>query len=411
MFSRDRWQEIFQTIGKNKLRTFLSGFTVALGIFIFTVLYGMGNGLKNSFNEFFMGEATNTFSINPGRTSEPYKGFKKGRAIEFRNDDIDDIKKDFALYLDEITPVISFSATARYRGESNSYSINAIAPPYGDMQKTIIMKGRYVNAHDMAGFAKNIVIGRLVEVDLFGHSESAVGKYLDVGGVMYRVVGVFQDDDGDNEERMIYMPYTTRQMLDQGTDKINEIMLTYNTDIGYAGAMAFDLSLQKYLKAKHNIAPDDQNAIYLRNMADIVQRNMMFANILQLVVVFVGIGTLIAGVIGISNIMVFVVKERTKELGIRKALGATPASVIGLVLQESIFITTIAGYVGLVLGMGILSLMGDRFKEDYFISNPGVGLNIVIMATLILVFFGVLAGYVPARKAANVKPIVALRDE
>ncbi|MBC9796642.1 ABC transporter permease [Sinomicrobium weinanense] len=411
MFSRDRWQEIFQTISKNRLRTFLSGFTVALGIFIFTVLFGMGNGLKNTFNEFFMDDATNTFFIFPGRTSMPYKGFKKDRQIEFRNDDLEDIKKDFALYLDHITPRISKSALARYKGESNTYTTRAVAPSHQIMEKTIIMKGRYINEKDIKDQAKNIVIGRLVEIDLFGRSENALGKFLEVGGVIYKVVGVFQDDGGDNEERYIYMPYTTRQLLDKGTDKIDQIILTYKTDIGYAGAMAFDTSLFKYLKEKHKVAPQDQNGIYLRNTADIVKRNMMFANVLQWVVIFVGIGTLIAGVIGISNIMVFVVKERTKELGIRKALGATPASVIGLVLQESIFITTIAGYIGLVLGVGILSIMGNSFKEDYFITNPQVGMDVVITATLILILFGVIAGYVPARRAARVKPIVALRDE
>ncbi|MGS2738995.1 ABC transporter permease [Sinomicrobium sp. M5D2P17] len=411
MFSRDRWQEIFQTIRKNKLRTFLSGFTVALGILIFTVLFGMGNGLKNTFNEFFMGDATNTFFIYPGRTGMPYKGFKKGRQIEFRNGDMEDIKKDFALYLDKITPRSSKSLLASYRGESNTYNVRAIAPAYHEVEKNIIMKGRYLNENDIRDRAKHVVIGRLVEIDLFEKSESAVGKYLDIGGIMYRVVGVFQDEGGDNDERYIYMPYTTRQLLDKGTDKIDQIVLTYKTNIGYAGAMAFDTSLYKYLKDKHKVAPEDQNGIYLSNTADIVKRNMMFANVLQIVVVFVGIGTLIAGVIGISNIMVFVVKERTKELGIRKALGATPASVIGLVLQESIFITTIAGYIGLVLGMGILSLMGNNFKEDYFITNPEVGLNVVITATFILIFFGVIAGYIPAKRAARVKPIVALRDE
>ncbi|UGU14836.1 ABC transporter permease [Sinomicrobium kalidii] len=411
MFSRDRWQEIFQTINKNKLRTFLSGFTVALGILIFTVLFGMGNGLKNTFNEFFMDDATNTFFIYPGRTTMPYQGFKKGRQVEFRNDDLEDIKKDFALYLDDITPRISQSALASYKGESNTYNLRAVAPSHSKMERTIIMKGRYINANDIANETKNIVIGRLVEIDLFDKSESAVGKYLEVGGVMYKVIGVFQDEGGDNEERRIYMPYTTKQLLDKGTDKIDQMVLTYKTDIGYAGAMAFDSSLRKYLKEKHKVAPEDQNGIYLSNTADVVKRNMMFANVLQWVVIFVGIGTLIAGVIGISNIMVFVVKERTKELGIRKALGATPASVIGLVLQESIFITTIAGYIGLVIGIGTLSIMGNSLKEDYFITNPQVGIDVVITATLILIFFGVVAGYIPAKRAANVKPIVALRDE
>ncbi|UOB18970.1 ABC transporter permease [Abyssalbus ytuae] len=410
MFSRDRWQEIFETIRKNKLRTFLSGFTVALGILIFTVLFGMGNGLKNTFYEFFLDDATNILFVYPGRTTMPYKGFKQGRQIQFKNDDLEDIKKDFAFYLDYITPRLGRSGLAKYKVESNSYNIRAVAPSHQLNEKTIIMKGRYINENDILNKSKNIVIGRLVEIDLFGKEEDALGKYIDIDNIAYKVIGVFQDDGGDNEERRIYMPYTTRQLIEKGTDKIDMMVVAFRKELGYAGAMAFERDLYKYMKDKHNIAPDDQNGMYIQNMADILQQNMAFANVLQLVVLFVGIGTLIAGVIGISNIMVFVVKERTKELGVRKALGATPGSVIGLVLQESIFITTIAGFIGLFLGIGTLSLIGNKLK-DYFITNPEVGLGTVIFATVLLIFFGVIAGYVPARRAARIKPIVALRDE
>lgn len=410
MFSRDRWQEIFDTIKKNKLRTFLSGFTVTLGILIFTVLFGMGNGLKNAFYEFFVDDATNTLFVFGGRTTEPYRGFKQGRRIQLKNDDLEDIKKDFAFYLDYITPRINRSSLVKFRGESNNYSVRGVGPAHMFNEKTIMMKGRYVNESDLQARAKTAVIGRLVERDLFGKKGNAIGEYLDIGGIAYKVVGVFQDDGGDNEERYIYIPYTTLQLVEKGNDEIDQIIIGYDLSIGYTGAMAFDRSLTKYLKDKHNVAPSDRGGIRIRNIADVVQQNMMFANVIQMVVLLVGIGTLIAGVIGISNIMVFVVKERTKELGVRKALGATPWSVIALVLQESVFITTIAGYIGLVIGIFILRLMGDSL-EDYFIVNPSVGMGTLIVATVILIFFGALAGYIPARRAARIKPIVALRDE
>ena len=410
MFSRDRWQEIFDTIKKNKLRTFLSGFTVTLGILIFTVLFGMGNGLKNAFMEFFMDDATNTFFIFGGRTTEPYRGFKQGRRVQLRNDDVEDIKKDFAFYLDYITPRINRRNLVKYRGESNTYTLRGVGPAHRLNEKTIMMKGRYINESDLEKRSKAAVIGRLVERDLFGKDGNAIGAYIDVGGVAYKVIGVFQDDGGDNEERSIYMPYTTLQLVEKNNDEIDQIIIGYDLSIGYQGAMAFERSLSKYLKDKHNVAPDDRSGIFIRNLADIVQQNMMFANVIQMVVLLVGIGTLIAGVIGISNIMVFVVKERTKELGVRKALGATPWSVIGLVLQESVFITAIAGYIGLFIGVVILKSMGDSL-EDYFIVNPSVGVGTLIGATVILIFFGALAGYIPARRAARIKPIVALRDE
>ncbi|THD69583.1 ABC transporter permease [Robertkochia marina] len=410
MFSRDRWQEIFDTIKKNKLRTFLSGFTVTLGILIFTVLFGMGNGLKNAFMEFFMDDATNTFFIFPGRTTEPYRGFKQGRRIQFRNDDVEDIKKDFAYFLDYISPNIQRRGMVKYQGESNTYSVGGVGPSYRLNEKTIMMKGRYLNQHDIDNRTKVAVIGRLVERDLFGKDANAIGEYIVFNNVAYKVVGVFQDDGGDNEERVLYVPYTTLQLVEKNNDEISRIVLGYDTSIGHAGAMAFERSLTEYLKDKHNIAPEDRSGIFIRNLADIVQQNMMFANVIQMVVLLVGIGTLIAGVIGISNIMVFVVKERTKELGVRKALGATPWSVIGLVLQESVFITAIAGYIGLVIGILILRSMGDSL-EDYFIVNPSVGVGTLVGATVILIFFGALAGYIPARRAARIKPIVALRDE
>jgi putative ABC transport system permease protein len=409
MFSSDRWQEIFETIRKNKLRTFLSGFTVALGIFIFIMLFGLGNGLKNTFAEFFTDDSTNALFLSPGKTTKAYKGFKKDRRIEFDNTDLADIKANFPFYLEDITPRISRGAIVKYKNESDNYTTRAVAPGHQKVEKTILMDGRYINQRDLIERTKVIVIGRLVAEDLF-KNENPIGKYLDIGNVMFRVVGIFQDSGGDREERMIYMPYTTRQRIEKNNDKVDQIMVTFPPRIGHSGSLVFEKKLRVFLKQKKSIDPTDSSGVFVRNMADNFKRNQQFANVLQWIVTFVGLGTLIAGIIGISNIMVFVVKERTKELGIRKALGATPRSVIQLILQESIFITLISGYIGMLLGILLLKNIGLRL-EDFFIKNPYVDNSTALWATFILVVFGAIAGYIPAKRAAGIKPIIALRDE
>ena len=409
MFNRDRWQEIFQTIGKNKLRTFLSGFTVALGIFIFVILFGFGNGLKNTFQEFFLDDATNTLFLFAGKTSKPYRGFKSDRRIEFENSDLKEIKENFPFFLEYMTPRISRGASVRYKNEFDNYTTRGVGPAHQFAEKTLIMKGRYINTLDVQNKSKHAVSGRLVALDLF-KQEDPIGKFIDIGNSVFKVVGVFQDDGGDNEERFIYIPYTTRQSLEKGNDKVDQIIVAFKPELGHAGALAFERDLRKFLKDKKSIAPSDPNGIYIRNVADDLKRNQQFSDVLQLIVTFVGLGTLIAGIIGISNIMVFVVKERTKELGIRKALGATPRSVIQMILQESIFITTISGYVGMALGILILNNLGVTL-EDYFIKNPYIDIETALFSTLILIVFGGIAGYVPAKRAARIKPIVALRDE
>ncbi len=409
MFNRDSWQEIFETISKNKLRTFLSGFTVALGIFIFVILFGFGNGLKNSFQEFFVDDATNIMRLFPGRTNKPYNGFKSGRVIEFDNADLAAIKKNFAFQLQYMTPRIERNSTVKFKNKSNNYGLRAVAPGHQYAEKTILMKGRFINHQDVINKTKYAVIGRLVENDLF-EGEDALGKYINIGKRSFKVVGVFQDDGGDNEERYVYTPYTTNQLIEKNTDKVGQIIVAFKPMIGYDGAMQFEEELMAFMKKRHDISPSDESGIFLRNVADDLEQNQQFGSMLQMVVTFVGIGTLIAGIIGISNIMVYVVKERTKELGVRKAIGATPRSVIAMILQESIFITTAAGYIGLFGGIFLLSSLGNSL-DDYFIKNPYINMGTAVFATILLVIFGAIAGYVPARRAARIKPIVALRDE
>ncbi|MGB5189477.1 ABC transporter permease [Robiginitalea sp.] len=410
MFSRDTWREIFITLRKNKLRTFLSGFTVALGILIFITLFGMGNGLVNTFNDFFGDDATNVIYIFPGRTTIPYKGYKSNRNIEFENSDLTDIEETYPMFVEHISPRIFRTATTTYKEESNDYTTIGVDWGQQFAEKTIIMQGRYINQRDVEGRTRNAVIGRLVEVDLF-NGRNAIGKYIDIGGSVFKVVGVFQDDGGDNEERQIYIPYTTRQLIEKNTDEIDQIVVQFKPELGYTGAMAFEKNLRLFLKDKKFISPEDQNGFFIRNVADNLKQNQDFAGVLQMIVSVVAFGTIIAGIIGISNIMVYVVKERTKEIGIRKAIGATPKRVIGSILLESVFITTVSGFIGMLIGIGLLKWIGDQLKEDYFITSPYISTGVAIFATIILIFFGALAGYIPARRAARIKPIEALRNE
>ncbi len=409
MFDIDRWREIFQSIGKNKLRTFLGAFTVALGIFIFTVLFGMGNGLKNQFEEFFMDDATNAIFIYAGRTSKPYGGFKENRRIIFKNEDLALIEKEYGDKIEYISPRIYKNVNVRYKNEAGSYNATAVMPDHQFLEKTIITKGRYINNDDIKNKRRYAVIGRLVEEDIY-RNEEAVGTFVNLNGMAYMVIGVFEDAGGDNEERRIYLPVSTTQLIYKNTDEIDQINLTYQLEIGIPGARKLVSDITRTLKEKHSVARDDQSGIRVRSVFENVEANMQFANVLQLIVLFIGIGTLFAGAIGIGNIMVFVVKERTKELGIRKALGATPKSIVWLILQESIFITSLAGYIGLLIAVLVLSRIGNSL-QDYFIKEPQVNMSTVITATIILVVVGAIAGFIPAKRAASIKPIVALGED
>ncbi|OIQ16648.1 ABC transporter permease [Lacinutrix sp. MedPE-SW] len=409
MFDRDLWREIFQSINMNKTRTLLSGFTVAFAILLFALLFGITNGLLNTFDTAFVDDAKNSIFINSGRTSKASNGLQAGRQIQFENADQEWIKKEFGDKVQYITSRIYLNVTASFRNEKNNYSIRAVNPDHQYLENTKVNYGRYINESDIKNKTKVVVIGRLVEEDLFLKT-TAIGKYLNLNGIQYKVVGVFSDDGGDNEERLIYMPVSTAQQIYGNNDHIDQINLTYNPDMNFDAAIGFSNMLTRKLKERFLVSQNDQRAIRVRNLANESKAVDQMTFILGILVLVIGFGTLIAGIVGISNIMIFIVKERTKEIGIRKALGAAPKSIVLIILLESILITIIAGFVGLLLGMGILELVGPSL-EKYFIKDPSVSLNLVIGATITLIIAGGLAGYVPAKKASRIKPIVALRDD
>ncbi|SDW74278.1 putative ABC transport system permease protein [Lutibacter oricola] len=410
MFDLDRWIEIFQTLSKNKLRTVLSGFTIAFAILLFTLLFGIGNGLKHTFEEQFKGDAQNSIYIRSGRTTKPYKGLQSGRRIQFRNEDSKFMNDKFSEKIQFFSPNIErFNVQAIYKGEQNSYTVRGVYPDYQALEEAVMEQGRFLSVLDIKNKAKVVAIGRLVEKDLYGQL-SALGKNITLGGISYKVIGVFSDPGGDNDERFIYTPFTTAQGIYKPNDEVDRYGLTFNPSLSVDQALSFSNLLTKLLKEKHNVDPRDQRAIRVQNYAEGTKNVEQFMGVLNIIILFIGIGTLVAGIIGISNIMVYIVKERTKELGIRKALGATPKSIIGMIMMESIFVTALAGYAGLLLGVFTLNALGDSL-EKYFILNPSVETYVVVGATIILIIAGTVAGYIPAKRAARIKPIVALNDE
>lgn len=410
MFDIDRWREIFQSINKNRLRSVMSGFTVAFAILLFTLLFGISNGLGNFFKGAFADDAQNSMFVRVWKTSKPYKGLQTGRNIQLKNEDYNFVTEEYENKIQYQSGRIYKNFSIKYKSEASTYQVMAVSPDHQYLEKTIINEGRYLNERDLKEKSKVIVIGRLIKKDLFGE-KPALGKRVNVNGSSFLIIGIFSDDGGDNEERKAFIPLTTAQSMYGNNDYLSQIALGYNPNLSTDAAIAFGNKMERDLRKKLNIHPDDQSALSVRNMAEANKFVSTVSLALLFIIVFIGSGTLVAGIIGISNIMIFVIKERTKEFGIRKALGAKPSSIVAMVVQESVLITTIAGYAGLSLGTYVLSLIGNSLEEKYFIKDPSVSSELVIGATVVLIISGLIAGYVPAKRAANIKPIEALRAD
>ncbi|MDA3815959.1 MAG: ABC transporter permease [Prolixibacteraceae bacterium] len=422
MFDIDKWQEILSTIKKNKLRTFLTGFAVAWGIFMLMVLLGAGNGLSNGVSSNFQGNAINAMWIWSRETSMPYAGFQSGRSIQLEMSDYEAIG--------EMENVDKISArfwigdrTYAFQSEYGTYNTQACHPDYKIIENFQIKTGRFINNIDMQYGRKVMVIGADIQDALFKNIDP-IGQILRVGNVPFKIIGVYNEIDPREGTRQGLIPLTTAQKLFNAGDRIHNLALTTH-DITKQESEQVEEDIRNLLAKNHKFNPDDERAIGIYNSLENYVETMNIFRTIKLFVWLIGIGTLIAGIVGVSNIMLIVVKERTKEIGIRKALGATPGSIIGLVLLESILITALAGYVGMFLGISLMEGVnfmmeqqaqaqvgagGDRGEFRMFM-NPTVDLRIAVSAMMLLVTAGALAGYFPARKASSVKPIEALHDE
>ena len=406
MFDLDRWQEIFSSIRSNMLRTVLSGFTVALGLYIFIVLFGIGTGLKNAFNDGFR-SAQNLISISSGRTSLAYAGLQADRLISFNNDDLEAVTTENKKNIEYSSPIYSTFWTVKYGKESGSYGINGAGEEEVYIKNRTVLDGRYLSPADIKENRNVAVIGKMVHRDLIKNG-NPIGKELDINGTIFKVIGVFSDNQGDWAERSISIPITTMQQLKKSSDTISEISLTYNMELSPDEAIQFGEELKSQLQERKKVSPEDEQAIWVFNNAENTKNGTMFLSVIIIIVGFIGIGTLVAGIIGISNIMVYIVKERTLEIGIRKAIGARPISIVILILQESIVITVLSGIIGVILGVLSLRLIGNNLRE-YFILDPNVGWGAIFSAFVCLVISGAVAGFVPAYRASKIKPIEALR--
>ena len=391
----DLWQEIYGTIRRNKLRTFLTGFAVAWGIFMLIVLLGAGNGLIHAFEQNTSQSALNSIRVFPGWTTKPYDGLQKGRYVQLDNRDVDDTGTLFTEHVLEAGATVSQGGlNISYGGEYVNLSLLGVYPNYREVEAVKTYTGRFINQTDLKERRKVIVLHRKSADVLFGKAHTdPLGKFVNVGGVAYQVVGTFTDQ-GNMEPSEAYVPFSTLQTI-------------YNKG-------------NKLKAANHRFDPEDDGAIWLWNRFTSYLQTQNAMAILRTAIWVIGIFTLLSGIVGVSNIMLITVRERTHEFGIRKALGAKPRNILWLIIVESVTITTVFGYVGLVAGIGATEWMNATFGsqtvdtgmfEAQMFTDPTVDLGIALQATLTLIIAGTLAGFFPARKATRIRPIEALRAD
>lgn len=414
MFSLERWSEVFEAINKNKLRTFLTGFSVATGILILVLLLGVGEGMKNGVEEQFQQDATNRISVYTGVTGVEYKGLNPGRWIQFKNEDYDILLNNFGDQLEYKSSVYRiWSGLTSYKDKSGSYRIEGVLPDYQFLENAGMINGRFINESDQKKFEKHVVIGKKVRDELF-EDKNPLGELIEVRDINFKVVGVFQDPGGDRQESKVLMPLSTMQKVFGAGQDIQNLSFTLpkaqSFDVALENSNQLIAELESMLKVKHTVSPLDNSAINFSNSIENSKRFYDLTNNIKLFFWLIGLASLLAGIIGVSNIMLIIVKERTKEIGIRKALGAKPMSIVAMVLHESIFVTAVSGFMGLIVGLVLLEFVGPMINTE-FISNPEVSFNIAISTVIVLVFAGATAGFFPAWRGAKIKPINALREE
>ncbi|MDR3267548.1 MAG: ABC transporter permease [Tannerella sp.] len=420
MFDIDRWIEIWVTITRNKTRSLLTCFGVFWGILMLVILLGAGTGLRNGIMGNFDGFATNSVFFYSDRTSEPYKGFNKGRWWSMRNRDLESILQNVA-GIEDISPVIWGNRSEKnivYGQMTGTYNVKGVMPGYFRIETQDLYYGRLLNLIDTQEKRKVCLIGAKVNETLF-RNEDPCGKYVRVNGLYYQVVGVIKAKSsniniGGRSENSVFLPFTTmQQSINQG-DMFHFLCISARR--GFSVLTIID-EIKTILKAQNEIAPSDPQAVGVVNLAEgFATFEMLFTGI-DILVWLVGMGTLLAGIIGVSNIMMVTVRERTKEIGVRRALGAKPVNIISQVMSESLLLTALAGLMGLSLGIFCLDVVNRILSaqpsesNDTFFANPEVSIQTAIAATVVLLFSGLLAGLIPAWRAMQIKAIDAIREE
>lgn len=422
MFDRDKWIEVLEALTANTFRTILTAFGVFWGIFILVILLAAGKGLENGVKKGFDGIATNTMFMWSQTTSKPFKGLPKVRRYDFKNGDITALKEKFPdlLYVsprNQLGGNDSESSNVVRGTKTGSYTIFGDYPELVKQEQMEIVNGRFINYQDIKLKRKVAVIGSGVITDLYGRTEDVIGTYVKVSGINFLVVGIYKSKsrgggNAEREQKKIFIPFTTFQQAFNYGDVVGWMALTANDD---ASITTLKPQILEFMKSRHSINPTDDRAIGNFDLYAEFSKIQGLFLILKFIAYFVGTLVLLSGVIGISNIMLIVVKERTKEIGIRRALGATPGAIRSQILLESIFLTIVAGMFGIAMATGVVAIINvildSMPSEGMMFANPSVDLTVVFVALLILVGSGLLAGYIPAQTAINVKPVDALRAE
>ena len=335
MFRIESWQEIFETMRKNKLQTALTMISVFFGIFILVILVGFSSGIEKGVKSQFEEDATNRIAIRTGRTTKEYKGLNPGRRIQLRNKDYEGFNEKYKENIENKTSVFStWGGQVVYKGEIGNYRIEGAYPDQQFIENQRMVSGRFINNNDINETKKVAIIGNQIKEDLF-KKKNPIGAYIEILGINFQVVGVYSDPGGKREESRVFIPLTTAQQVFNAGDKVRSLAYTVNMSDNFDEAVALSLAMsegfENDIKANHSISPDDRSAVRVNNTLEEAKKIYGLIATISYIFWFVGIGTIIAGVVGVSNIMIIVVKERTKEIGIRKALGALPNSIIGMI--------------------------------------------------------------------------------
>ena len=420
MFDFDGLKEIWQTIARNKTRSLLTAFGVFWGVFLLVVLSSTGNGFENGMLRQVEGVTPNTGLFFTGTTSEPYKGYQKGRSWSMNLSDLEAIKDnipDIVAISPEASVWTSEDKNVVYGNRSGSYTVKGVMPEYNYIMKSRILKGRFINDADIVNHRKVCLLGKRAYENLFDMGVDPLGKMVRVNGLYFQVVGVVSTYNSNVQingtpDESVVLPFTTMQQLFSKGDDIDFFVMAANDNASIAELQD---KVEQLLKQRHDIAPDDKTALSSFNLEDIFK---MFKGLfigIHILIWIVGLGTLMSGIIGVSNIMLVTVKERTREIGVRRAIGAKPKNIVTQVLSESLLLTTLAGLVGLCLGVGIMAIVGtvtsNMPSDNMMFLDPNMSFKAAVLATVIVILSGLLAGFLPALRAIQIKAIDAIREE
>ncbi|MBW6535354.1 MAG: ABC transporter permease [Mariniphaga sp.] len=420
MFDLDLWKEIIDALKKNRMRSFMTAFGVFWGIFMLIIMSGAGRALENGIMDGIKAFATNSAFFWTERTSKPYEGFQRGRRWDYKNKDIQYIRtniKDVEYLSPRLFGPNTYGGDNTVRGiKTGAFNIYGDYPDFYKIDPWTPIKGRLLNEIDIMQNRKVCIIGERVAEVMFEKDEDPIGEYLKINGVYFQVVGVVHPETrinigGGQKNEAIMIPFSTMQRTYNMGDVVHFFSVT---SVPGVPVSRVEERLKELLKERHHISPDDRQAIGSFNIEVEWKKYNSLFNGIQILTWIVGIGTLLAGIIGVSNIMMVIIRERTQEIGIQRAIGATPGKVMLHIVMESVFLTVLAGYIGLALGVGLLELLSmalDTGSEEMFFRRPEVSFKMAISALTVLVFAGIFAGMIPARRAIRIKPIDAIREE